>query len=57
VNATLPYTLELANRGWKDAVACDAALAEGVNVVGGHLTSAPVAEAHGLRAEALTSLL
>ena len=57
VNATLPYTLELANRGWKDAVARDAALAEGVNVVGGHLTSAPVAEAHGLRAEALTSLL
>jgi alanine dehydrogenase len=57
VNATLPYTLELANRGWKDAVARDAALAEGVNVAGGHLTSAPVAEAHGLRAENLANLL
>jgi len=57
VNATLPYTLELANRGWKDAVARDAALAEGVNVVQGNLTSAPVAEAHGLHAENLATLL
>jgi alanine dehydrogenase len=57
VNATLPYTLELANRGWKDAVARDAALAEGVNVAGGYLTSAPVAEAHGLRVESLANLL
>jgi alanine dehydrogenase len=47
-NATLPYTLELANRGWQDAVRRDPALAEGVNVVRGAITCAPVAEAHGL---------
>ena len=48
VNATLPYTVEIANRGWKQAVADDPALAEGVNVVGGAITCQPVAEAHGL---------
>jgi alanine dehydrogenase len=47
-NATLPYTLELANRGWQDAARLDAPLAEGVNVVHGTITCKPVAEAHGL---------
>ncbi len=56
-NATLPYTLELANRGWRDAVASDAALAEGVNVVDGAITYGPVAEAHGLDYTPLSSLL
>src|SRR5271170_5440606 len=31
VNATLPYTLEIAKHGWRDAVRHDPALAEGVN--------------------------
>ena len=35
VNATLPYTLEIADHGWREAVAADPALAEGVNVVEG----------------------
>jgi alanine dehydrogenase len=48
VNATLPYTVEIANRGWTQAVTDDPALAEGVNVVGGVITCQPVAEAHGL---------
>jgi len=48
VNATLPYTLEIAQRGWRDAVRSDAALARGVNVVEGMVTYEPVAEAHGL---------
>ncbi len=56
-NATLPYALSLANHGWRDAVRHDAALAEGVNVVGGQLTYGPVAEAHGLSATALGDLL
>ncbi|HTX62188.1 MAG TPA: alanine dehydrogenase [Acidimicrobiales bacterium] len=47
-NATLPYTAELADRGWQEAVRLDAALAEGVNVVQGKITCQPVAEAHGL---------
>ncbi len=47
-NATLPYTLELAERGWQEAVRHDESLAEGVNVVHGQVTCEPVAEAHGL---------
>src|SRR5271165_2489042 len=46
-NATLPYVLEIANRGWADAVTQDPALALGVNVVAGSITCQPVAEAHG----------
>ena len=56
-NATLPYVLEIANRGWKDAVRHDPALAEGVNVVEGQIVYGPVAEAHGLLSVPLDSLL
>ncbi|MFI5035170.1 MAG: alanine dehydrogenase [Acidimicrobiales bacterium] len=56
-NATLPYTMELARRGWRGAARADAALAEGVNVVGGSVTYGPVAEAHGLVHVPLESLL
>jgi len=48
VNATLPYTMEIARYGWKGAVRGDAALAQGVNVTEGQVTYEPVAEAHGL---------
>ncbi len=47
-NATLPYSLALANKGWRQAVADDHALAEGVNVVSGAVTYAGVADAWGL---------
>jgi alanine dehydrogenase len=47
-NATLPYAIALADRGWEAAVARDQALAAGVNVSGGVLHSGPVADAHGL---------
>jgi alanine dehydrogenase len=47
-NATLPYLLELANLGVRAAVTGDPGLARGVNVAGGHITYAPVAEAVGL---------
>ena len=47
-NVTMPYALELANRGLRDAVVAARALLPGVNVVGGQVTSAPVAEAHGM---------
>jgi alanine dehydrogenase len=49
-NVTIPYALELANLGLRDAVAAVPSLLSGVNVVGGQLTSAPVAEAHGMEA-------
>ena len=47
-NATLPYALKLANKGFKDAIAADAGLAEGVNTYQGKLTYQAVAEAQGL---------
>jgi alanine dehydrogenase len=46
-NVTLPYTVELANRGWRDALRADAALAGGLNTHDGRLANAPVAAAHG----------
>jgi alanine dehydrogenase len=56
-NATLPYTMELARLGWRDAVRMDAALAEGVNVVGGSITYGPVAEAHAMVHVPLATLI
>lgn len=47
-NATLPYGLALAQRGWREATRVDGPLSEGVNVVHGAITYAPVAEALGL---------
>jgi alanine dehydrogenase len=56
-NVTLPYALELANRGWQEACRADAALALGVNVHDGAVVSAPVADAHGLPHVALSEAL
>jgi alanine dehydrogenase len=47
-NVTLPYALELANKGWREALRADPALALGLNTYAGHVTYGPVAEAHGL---------
>jgi len=47
-NATLPYTVKLADLGWRRAIAEDQALALGVNVVNGHIVWEAVAAAHGL---------
>ena len=47
-NVTLPYVLELANRGWRDALRRDPALALGLNTHDGHVTYGPVADAHGM---------
>lgn len=47
-NATLPYVLLLANKGLKEAVRSNAALAKGVNATGGQVTYEAVALAHNL---------
>ncbi|MBV9659737.1 MAG: alanine dehydrogenase [Acidimicrobiales bacterium] len=47
-NVTLPYALEIAERGWREALRADPALACGLNTHDGHITFAPVGEAHGL---------
>ena len=56
-NATLPYAMELARHGWREAVVADDALAEGVNVVEGAVTYGPVAESLGVPFSPLRSLL
>ena len=56
-NATLPYVEAIANRGLRDAVANDQALAKGVNVVDGKLTYEAVADAHGLDYTPLADVL
>jgi alanine dehydrogenase len=56
-NATLRYGLAIADKGWKQAVTDDAALAKGVNVLDGKVVYKPVAEAHGLDYVALEDLL
>ncbi|MDO8881485.1 MAG: alanine dehydrogenase [Pseudotabrizicola sp.] len=47
-NATLPFLLSLANKGWKAACADDPHLKAGLNTHAGHLTYAAVGEALGL---------
>jgi alanine dehydrogenase len=47
-NATLPFMLNLANKGWKQACADDAHLLNGLNVHAGKLTYYAVGEALGL---------
>ncbi len=47
-NVTLPYVEAIADKGFRAAVGEDGALAKGVNVVGGRITYAAVAAAHGL---------
>jgi alanine dehydrogenase len=47
-NATLPYALQLANKGWKRALKDNPALLKGLNVADGRVTYAGVAEAFGM---------
>jgi alanine dehydrogenase len=48
-NATLPYALDLANKGFEKAVKEDAGLREGVNTYAGNLTYEAVAESQNLK--------
>lgn len=56
-NATLPYAVTLADKGWERAIAEDPALAKGLNVCLGKLTSAPVAGALGIACEPWSAVL
>ncbi len=47
-NATLPFALALADRGWRQALKDDVHLRAGLNVHDGKVTCEPVAQAHGL---------
>jgi len=56
-NATLPYALKLANRGFLDAVQSDEGLKAGVNTYAGKLTYEAVAVAQGLDYTPLDQIL
>jgi alanine dehydrogenase len=56
-NVTLPYAVEIASGGLEEAVRQDPVLAKGVNVYGGAVTSAPVADAHGMDPTPLSSVI
>lgn len=47
-NATLPYVLELADKGWKKACKEDKSLYSGLNIIEGKIVYPAVAEAFGL---------
>ncbi len=47
-NVTLPYVMQIANRGWQQALRADPSFAPGLNTHEGAITCQPVAEAHGL---------
>ena len=56
-NVTLPYAVEIANRGWRDALRRDPSFALGLNTHEGQVTCQPVADAHDLPAATLTEVL
>lgn len=47
-NATLPYAVKIANKGWKNAMQNNSDIKLGANVVQGHITCRGVAEAFNL---------
>jgi alanine dehydrogenase len=56
-NATLPFALALADKGWRQALKDDAHLRAGLNVENGKITCEPVAAAHGLSYTPAASVL
>ena len=56
-NATLPYAMAVADKGWQQAMRDDHSLALGLNTHAGSLTYAPVADAHGLESVSLDGVL
>ncbi len=56
-NVTLPYALELANKGLLPAVKEDPVLAHGVNTYRGHVTYQAVADAFGMEYHTLHELM
>jgi alanine dehydrogenase len=47
-NVTIPYAIQIANNGFKQACLKNEALLKGINTLGGFVTYEAVAEAHGL---------
>jgi alanine dehydrogenase len=56
-NATLPYALKLANKGFFEAIRTDEGLKAGVNTFAGHCTYQAVAEAQSLSYTSIDALV
>jgi alanine dehydrogenase len=56
-NATLPYAVEIANKGWKKAMQQNPEIRMGANVVKGKVTYRGVADAFGLKYTPIDTLL
>jgi alanine dehydrogenase len=56
-NVTLPYAIDIADKGWRDALRENPSLAKGLNVHDGNITYGGVAEAFGLPSLALEEVL
>lgn len=56
-NATLPYTLKLANKGFYEAIRSDAGLKAGVNTYAGHCTYEGVADSQNLQYTSIDELI
>ncbi|PGB53234.1 alanine dehydrogenase [Bacillus anthracis] len=48
-NVTVPYAVQIANKGYKDACLGNTALLKGINTLDGYVAFEAVAEAHGLQ--------
>ena len=56
-NSTLPYALQLADKGWKRAMKENPEIKPGANVVSGEITCAGVAQAFGMEHTSIEELL
>lgn len=56
-NATLPYAIQLANKGWRKACSENEELKKGLNIANGKIVYQGVAEAWGLPYEEVSSIL
>ena len=56
-NATLPYAVEIANKGWQKAMRENNEIKLGANVVKGKVTYKGVADAFGLELTPIDNLL
>ncbi|MFC4769753.1 alanine dehydrogenase [Effusibacillus consociatus] len=56
-NVTIPYGVQIANKGYKQAALDNKALAKGFNVIDGKVTYKAVADAHGFEYHSLDSVL
>jgi alanine dehydrogenase len=56
-NVTLPYVMEIARYGWREALRRDSSFAPGLNTHDGAITCGPVADAHGQPALPLAEVL